>query len=163
MTVSSRPTSWSSRQRATNRKCLSVKKYLIRIGLVALLLCSVIFGSALQRAKTHQDAAACQQGEQLVSQYDDWGLQVAEEPDCTTAPSLRSSPSSARIASSRPVRLLPTFGGKPNSHSGRGAKNQSSNFLNCFLQQPCMRLYWLYTAVASPRRYYVIALRRLLC
>ncbi|MCR4957204.1 MAG: hypothetical protein K6B13_01150 [Prevotella sp.] len=140
-----------------------MKKYLIRIGLVALLLCSVFLGSALQLVKTHQDVAGRPQDEQLVRQYDNWVLQVAEEPDWAPVPSLSSSSSSSRIASSRPVRLLPTYGGKPHSHFGRWAKNQSSNFLNCFLQQPYMRLYRLYTAVASPRRYYVIALRRLLC
>ncbi|MCR4810204.1 MAG: hypothetical protein K5896_10155 [Prevotella sp.] len=140
-----------------------MKKYLIRLGLFALLLSGFLYGAAQQIFNAQKIVVCCLQDEQQVKTCDGRIRLIAEEPDSAPVSTLRSSPSSPRVASTRPARLLPTYGGKPNSHSGRWAKEQSSNYLNCFVLQPCMRLYRLYTVVASPRRYYVIALRRLLC
>jgi len=140
-----------------------VKKYLIRLGFVALLLCGILLGFAVQITKAQGGTVGCQQDEQQVKPCDGRIHLMAEEPDDAPVSTLRSSSSSHRVASSRPVRLLPTYGGKPNSHSGRWAKNQSFNFQKIFVLQPCTVRYRLCMAVASPRRYYVIALRRLLC
>ena len=82
-----------------------------------------------------------------------------------TAPvsALRPSSPSHRVASHRSVRLLPTHGGKPSKHFGRWAKDQSSHLPKCFVQLSCIGHHQVCMAVSSPRGYYVIALRRLLC
>lgn len=87
----------------------------------------------------------------------------AEEPQPLIEAVFRSTPSSHRIASSRPSRLLPTHGGKPTNHPSRWAKGESSNPLKHALLLSCRCHRWHFATVASPRLRYVIALRRLLC
>ena len=102
-------------------------------------------------------------GEEQIQRYDDFFNHVAEEPQAPIGAAWRSVPSSHRIGSLRPTRLLPTHGGKPTHHSGRWARNEWSNPLNgCFLLL-CKSINASRTMAASQRLYYVIALRRLLC
>ena len=76
---------------------------------------------------------------------------------------LLSVPSSNRVASSRPTRLLPTHGGKPTNSAGRWAKGKSFNPQLFPLLRPCRCHCRQRMATTSPRLRYVIALRRLLC
>lgn len=131
----------------------------MRVFFVALLLCGFFLDSAVE---VQGAVTGRQQDEQQVKQHDSWIHHVAEEPETAPVSALRPSPSH-RVASSRSVRLLPTHGGKPSQHTGRWTKGQLSHLLNSFLQLPCIAYHRLCMAVASPRRYYVIALRRLLC
>ncbi len=137
-----------------------MKNYLLRIGLVATLLCGVLLGSAV---KAQGAVASSQQDKQQIKQHDGWIHQVAEEPETAPVPALRPSTPSHRVASHRSVRLLPTHGGNPSQHSGRWAKGQLSYQPKFSLQLPCISRPSLCTPAASPRHYYVIALRRLLC
>lgn len=76
---------------------------------------------------------------------------------------LRLPPSPYRLVSSRPVRLLPTYGGRTSHHSGRWNNGHSFNSLNALSLQLRRRQQRLGTVTASPRLYYIITLRRLLC
>lgn len=147
-----------------------MKRYLIRLALVAALLCGSLLG---QNAKAQGAVASHKQDEEQIKQDDGWIHHVAEEPESQPFSLLRST-STHRVNSirehrtsarslSRPVRLLPTHGGKPGQHSGRWATGQSSHPPKFALQLPCAGLRWHPTPAASPRRRYVIALRRLLC
>ena len=142
----------------------------MRLSLVATFLCGFLLGPTV---KALGAVAGRQQDKQQIKQHDGWIRHVAEEPETSPFSLLRPTPSH-RVASireqrssarslSRPVRLQPTHGGKPSHHSGRWAKGLSSYPLKFSLQLPCAGLHWLRTPVASPRRRYVIALRRLLC
>ncbi len=136
-----------------------MKRYLIPLSLVAALVCGFLLGFT---AKTQDALTGRQQDEQQVKRHDGWIRHVAEEPE--TAPfSLLRPTTSHRVASSRSVRLLPTHGGKSSQHSGRWTKGQSSYLPKFSLQLPCSIHHRLCMVAASPRRYYVIALRRLLC
>ena len=136
-----------------------MKRYLIRLCLIAALLCSSHLGFS---AKAHGAVDALQQDEQQVKQDDGWIHNVAEEPETVPVSLLRPT-TSHRVTSSRSVRLLPTYGGKPSQHSGRWVKGQLSYLPKFFLQLTCISRQRLCMAATSPRRYYVIALRRLLC
>ena len=100
---------------------------------------------------------------QQIKQNDGYLNPVAEEPQSPVEVIFRSVPSSHRIASSRPTRLLPTHGGKPTNHGGRWAKGESFNPLISLSLRSCRQFCWHRTTAASPRLRYVIALRRLLC
>ena len=100
---------------------------------------------------------------QQIKQNDGYLNPVAEEPQSPVEVAFRSAPSSHRIASSRPTRLLPTHGGKPTNHGGRWAKGESFNPLTSPSLRLCSQFCWHRTTAASPRLRYVIALRRLLC
>jgi len=104
-----------------------------------------------------------QKSEEQIKQNDGYLKPVAEEPQSPVEVAFRSAPSSHRIASNRPTRLLPTHGGKPTNHSGRWAKSESYNPLKSPSLRSCRQFFCHRTTAASPRLCYVIALRRLLC
>lgn len=138
-----------------------MNKFVMRLFLVAALLCGSL-GSAVGARSQAPCAAGATTSEEQVAQPSGWLKPVAEEPQGLGGTTVRSVPSSQRIASSRLTRLLPTHGGKPTNHGGRWTREESSNLLitpsllSCRHCSPGMR-------TASPRLYYVIALRRLLC
>lgn len=74
-----------------------------------------------------------------------------------------SAKNSHRIGSSRSVRLMPSHGGKP----GRSLGHCSSGYSSYLSNLSCLLLHKAFSRLqmwaASPRYYYVIALRRLLC
>ena len=137
-----------------------MKKYLLRISFIASLVCGFLLSSAV---KAQGAVAERQHDKQQIKQYDGWIHQLAEEPETAPVSALRPSSPSHRVASHRSVRLLPTHGGKPSKHFGRWAKDQSSHLPKCFVQLSCIGHHQVCMAVSSPRGYYVIALRRLLC
>ena len=101
--------------------------------------------------------------EEQIQRYDDFFNHVAEEPQAPIGAAWRSVPSSQRVGSSRPTRLLPTQGGTPTHHTGRWARNEWLNPSYGFVLLSCKSLNSSRTMAASQRLYYVIALRRLLC
>lgn len=137
-----------------------MKKNLLRICFIASLVCGFLLGSAVEI----QGAVAERSHEkQQIKQYDGWIHQLAEEPETAPVSALRPSSPSHRVASHRSVRQLPTYGGKPGQHIGRWGKGQLSNLTKCIVQLSCIGHNQACMAVSSPRGYYVIALRRLLC
>lgn len=99
--------------------------------------------------------------DEQVEQDHRWLNNVAEEPQNPFGITFLSTHPSHRLASSRPIRLSPTSGGKPTQHGGRWSQSNSTNPLSHSSQQHVHLGYGLPTS--SPRKYYVIALRRLLC
>ena len=136
-----------------------MKRYLLYLSFVATWLCGILLGS---NTKVQDTVSNRQQDEQQIQRHDGWIRHVAEEPETLPVSLLRPT-TSHRVASSRSARLLPTHGGKPSQHSGRWAKGQLSYPPYCPIQLPCISRQRLCMAAASPRHYYVIALRRLLC
>ena len=139
-----------------------MNRFLIRLFLVAALLCDFLGSGTGARAQGFVSKDE-QKSEEQIKQHDGYLKPVAEEPQSPVEVVFRSAPSSSRVASNRPTRLLPTHGGKPGKHHGRWTTNEICKPFNCVLLQLCRGLYHLRTVAAPPRYYYVIALRRLLC
>ena len=138
----------------------NVNRLLLRYALVLMLLGGLLGIPGPSMAKGI--ASERHQGEERIEQHDGWLNRVAEERQRQLAHALRPASPSPRVASSRTVRLLPTHGGKPDNSQGCRATAASSHHLNCttLTRGSCLRLRVLAT---SPRYYYVIALRRILC
>ena len=139
-----------------------MNSFLIRLILIATLLCGFLDSAKGVKAKSLTENER-QKSEEQIKQNDGYLKPVAEEPQSPVEVAFRSAPSSHRIASNRPTRLLPTHGGKPTNHGGRWAKGESYNPLISPSLRSCRRLFCHRTTAASPRLRYVIALRRLLC
>ena len=139
-----------------------MKKHLFRILLTVALLCGPLGSGTRVRAfaVTRNDQ---QKSEEQMKQNDRRQRFADEVPLCPMGAALRSMPSSHRVASSRSARLLPTFGGKPGQQNGHGAANGLSNLLKHVFLQLCRDARRPRIDAASPRLYYVIALRRILC
>lgn len=137
-----------------------MKKFLLRISFIASLVCGFLLVSRVEAQGTVADN---KQDELLLKQYDGWIRQLAEEPETTPVSLLRPPSPLHRVTYHRSLRLQPTHGGKPTQHYGHWNKNYSFNFSKCFVQLPCIGHHQVCMAVSPPRRYYVIALRRLLC
>ena len=138
-----------------------MNRFLTRLFLVAMLLCG-FFGSKIG-VKEQSIVGNAQKSEEQIKQNNGWLRQVAEEPQSPVESALRTAPSSHRVASSRPTRLLPTHGGRPGHHHARWSTN---GLFNLYKYQSCLQCYSsvsLHRISSSPRLYYVIALRRLLC
>ena len=138
-----------------------MRKKLTRLFLIAALLSGFLGLKTVVKAQ-HRAFDNGTRNEELTAQSDGWLRQVAEEPQSLGGTTLRTMPSSQRVVSSQTTRLLSTHGGKPTNHGGRWTREESSNLLitpsllSCRHCSQGMR-------TASPRLYYVIALRRLLC
>ena len=133
----------------------------IRLFFIVAFLCNILGSGISVRAQGF--LAAEQKSEEQIKQNDGYLKPVAEEPQSPVEVAFRSAPSSHRIASNHPTRLLPTHGGKPNNHGGRWAKGESFNPLISISLRSCRQFFCHRTTAASPRLRYVIALRRLLC
>lgn len=132
----------------------------MRLLLVAALLCGVLGSETRVRA---QSCVANYFDDELIEHHDNLCGRLAETPLSPLDEALRPTPPLHRVSSSRPVRLLPTHGGKPNHHFGRWANGHSSNLFKHLPLRLCRNRVCFHTVTASPRFYYVIALRRLLC
>ena len=139
-----------------------MNRFLIRLFLVALLLCDFLGSADGVMAKCLVEKGR-QENEEQIKQSEGYVKDVAEEPRCPVEVVFLSGSSSSRLATSRPPRLLPTYGGKPGKFHGRWAADGLSNPYKHLLLQKCWSHILLRTSVAPPRLYYVIALRRLLC
>lgn len=103
------------------------------------------------------------QDQQYILFHDNAFDNILKEQQAPLTSALRSDNSSHRVNPSRTIRLLPTNGNNSNRCNGR-----CSNY--SLYTHPFYATHLLYHAaqgmsagVASPRYYYVIALRRLLC
>ena len=102
-----------------------------------------------------------ERSEELLDNRDALCHGIMEEHRRTVANSVFRPVSQSRVAWPRQVKLTPTHGGKPHSpHSGN--KSYNPVYHACILMAD--RILAMRTVgVSSPRLYYVIALRRLLC
>lgn len=139
-----------------------MNKFLIRLFLVATLFCGFL-GSEAEAWAQGMTAQDEQKSEHQIKQYDGYLKSVAEEPQNPIEVVFRSAPSSHRVVSNRPTRLLSTHGGKLGKSHCRWAAGDVYKPFKIATLQLCRDLSRRYTVAASPRLLYVIALRRLLC
>ena len=129
-----------------------------------LLLIALLFGLFGQTnwAKGQGLSSQNRQEGTCITQIDGLMRTIAEEQQRPYGLILQSSPSSQSIGSSRPSRTLPSHGPKPSRQLGI-----HGNCLSTTLKYASLHLYRSHlkprTGVASPRLYYVIAMRRVLC
>ena len=134
---------------------------LFRLWLMMLLLCGLPATnySVLAQADVTSEAAQ----EESFSQSDGLHRYMMLEQQKMPAGFVITAKSGERIGSSRPVRLVPTHGGK----SGRmlSRLTSASSIYHSNLYSLLFRLSdcGIRVGAASPRFYYVIALRRILC
>lgn len=138
-----------------------MNKLLRHLIVIIALLCGLL-GSGI-RVKVQEVATNQVVGEVRSMRPDRQDRLWGEEPQSPLSDSMRKPPSSHRIVSTRTSRLLPTQGGKSGHSSDRWANGHSSNLLNHLPSLLCQSPLWLGIVAPSPRLYYVIALRRLLC
>lgn len=133
----------------------------MRLCLIAALLCG-FFGS---KAGIRAQGIVCgeERNDAQICANDGWLKQVAEEPQGPIGASLQDASSSHRLASSRPSRQLPTHGGRTGHHHGRLVADGLSNLYKYHLCWQRCSIVNFQILSSSPRLYYVIALRRLLC
>ncbi|MBQ6406065.1 MAG: hypothetical protein IJJ62_04355, partial [Prevotella sp.] len=111
----------------------------IRLFFIVAFLCNILGSGMGVRAQGF--VATEQKSEEQIKQNDGYLKPVAEEPQSPVEVAFRSAPSSHRIASNRPTRLLPTHGGKPNNHGGRWAKGESFNPLISISLRSCRQFF----------------------
>ena len=139
----------------------AMRRWIVQIWLIAALLCGLSNSPLWVRA---QDVVSRDHHqEECVQRYDGLTGSLMEERQQPLGESLVKSQQSQRVNSSRPARLLPTHGGKSGRGLGLGIQNNSSNQFKYFHLCRCLDIFKARTGVASPRFYYVIALRRILC
>ena len=133
----------------------------MRLFFFTALLCGFFGSKAGIRA---QDIVCSEEkNDAQICANDGWLKQVAEEPQGPIGASLQDATSSHRLASSRPSRQLPTHGGRTGHHHGRLVGDGLSNLYKYHLCWHCYSFVSFQRLSSSPRLYYVIALRRLLC
>ena len=97
-----------------------------------------------------------------IVQHDGLHRYMVQQKQMPLAGAVITAKNGERVGGSRPLRLIPTHGGKPGRTIGRWAADDSfhlSHIRTLLRANGC----GLQVRAASPRYYYVIALRRLLC
>lgn len=139
----------------------SVIKFLSRFFTIVALLCGLLgFGIGVKAQAVCHDE---QKNEEQIQEADGFLRQVAEEPQSPVRLSLCSRHSSNRVASSRSSRVQTTHGGRTNHTHGRVLTDVLSYLYRYLPLDDVSSKLSSAWAFASPRLYYVIALRRLLC
>ena len=138
-----------------------MRSVVLHLWLVVLMLCNFLGSNIEVKAQTTMHDRT--DHKEQVCRHSDLLHNMAEEPRRPIGSSLTSSLPSHRVASHRTVRLLPTHGSKPSNKSGRWATVSLSNLQKYVPICLCRLLDASGMGFASPRLYYVIALRRILC
>ena len=130
---------------------------------LSVLLCG-LFGPTLVEGAKGQGMLQ-QQGHEgtTISTQDTLLRAFSESRQRLNSLVFQSSQTPQRVGSSRTVRIMPTHGSPPSRGMGRFTENTLSNLLKyacLYLQRSTTTLR---SGTASPRFYYVIALRRILC
>jgi len=85
---------------------------------------------------------------------------IIEAQSQIPADAILSSEPMPQVSCSEPIRVQPTHSGKTNRHTDKISKSEIT-LLNC--PPLCNAAARLLISAASPRFYYVLALRRILC
>ena len=139
----------------------TVSERFFRVWLIGLLLCFLPvtdFGIQIQ-------AEVCGETikKECVTRHDGLQQHLMQERQMPLAGAVITAKTGQRIGSSRPVRLYPTNGGKPGRMLGRWTADESYQLSKYFALLLHHMDSGLRVGAASPRYYYVIALRRILC
>lgn len=138
-----------------------VRGWFIRVWLTVMLLCclsSTGFG-ALAQAEVRGEYSK----KECVTRRDGLQSHMMQERQMPLAGAVITAKTGQRVGSSRPVRLHPTNGGKPGRMLGRWTADESYQLSKYFALLLHRMDCGLRIGAASPRYYYVIALRRILC
>ena len=103
------------------------------------------------------------QDQQYILFHDNAFDNILKEQQAPLTSALRSDNSSHRVNPSRTIRLLPTNGNNSNRCYGRCSNYSLYTHPFYATHLLCHAAQGMSAGVASPRYYYVIALRRLLC
>ena len=98
-----------------------------------------------------------------VSRYDNLINSLAEERNQPLSVVFDSDEGAQRYSSNRNPRLIPTHGFGPNYGSGHFSGKHQYSLKNIKFLHLCQKICVRQTGGASPRHYYIIALRRILC
>jgi len=138
-----------------------ISNRLFRLWLAVLLLCGLPvtdFGAQRQVGARGESI-----NEECVTRYDGLHRYLMQERQTPLAATVITAKNGERIGSSRPVRLSPTHGGKPSRTLWRWVSHKSFHLSNLHALLLRRIDYGRGVSAASPRFYYVIALRRILC
>ena len=138
-----------------------MKRYLLRIGLVVTLLCGL--SDSLEWVSNQEGVANKHQQEEQITQDDGYVKNLIAERQRPFNSTLVKSQNQQRVGSSRPSRIIPTYGGKSGKNLAHWANQQLDNTLNIIYLPLQLTKICSGHGIASPRLYYVIALRRILC
>ena len=134
---------------------------LFRLWLMMLLLCGLPATNYSVLAQADVTSKAAQ--EESFSQSDGLHRYMMLEQQKMPAGFVITAKNGERIGSSRPVRPIPTHGGKPGRMLARLTSSGSVYLSNLHALLLCLSAGNKRAWAASPRLYYVIALRRILC
>ncbi len=98
-----------------------------------------------------------------VSRYDNPINSIAEERNQPLSVVFDTDEGAQRYSSNRNPRLIPTHGFGPNNGSGHFSGKYQYSPKNIKFLHLCRKNCVRQTGGASPRHYYIIALRRILC
>ena len=138
-----------------------MKKLILHITLTIAMLCGLCMSPS--QAVAQHDVSGEQGRQECVARQDAMHAGNVEERSFTSSGAVLRTGSQYRLSSSRPTRLLPTHGGKPGKNHFRNAENNNPFYISETSHFLASVSILLRKAVPSPRSYYVIALRRLLC
>lgn len=138
-----------------------MKRWGLRIWFLAVLICS--FSCSLSWVRAEGLVLQGDEHKEYIKQHDGLVNLLTEKRQQPFGEALIKSESPQNVNASRSTRLLPTHGGKPGKSIGNGSHSNSSNTLKRFHLCKFVGTSQTRMGVASPRSYYVIALRRILC
>ena len=138
-----------------------MKRYLLRIGLVVALLCGL--SDSLEWVSNQEGVTNKHQQEEQITQDDESFKDLIAERQRPIDSPLVKSQNQQRVGSSRPSRIIPTYGGKTGKNLALWANQHLDNTLNIIHLPLQLTKICSGHGIASPRLYYVIALRRILC
>lgn len=132
---------------------------LFRFWLMALIFCGLPISDFVVQTEYISKTAE----KECVTQSDALHCFMMQEQQKMPAGFVITAKSGERIGSSRPVRLVPTHGGKSGRMLSRLTSTSSTHHSNLYSLLFRLSDCGIRVGAASPRFYYVIALRRILC
>ena len=154
-------TSWQIHGYGDTTQKGAVSRRLFRVWLIALLLCCLPvtdFGVQAQAGVRGESIK-----KECVTRHDGLQRYMMQERQMPLAGAVITGKTGQRVGSSRPVRLHPSNGGKPGRMLGQWTVAESYQLSKYFALLLHRMDCGLRVGPASPRHYYVIALRRILC
>jgi len=131
---------------------------LFRFWLMALIFCGLPISDFVVQTEYISKTAE----KECVTQSDALHCFMMQEQQKMPAGFVITAKSGERIGSSRPVRLVPTHGGKSGRMLSRLTSESSTHHSNLYSLLFRLSDCGIRVGAASPRFYYVIALRRIL-
>lgn len=136
-------------------------KRLFLLWLMTLLFCSLRFTNFSVQTNVYGCGETAKK--ECVTTHDGLNSFMMQKRQMLPAGAVFSDKTGERLGSSRLVRLISTNGSKPGRTLGRWTSSNSFHLSNLYALLLRRSEIGLQAWAASPRFYYVIALRRILC